>query len=406
MTTKNEILEPLEAASPLARRGGFPVGRLVLGAIALGFFALLGVRLVTATKEKKTMAAERAQSSARALADAKAPLSLEVVRARPATWTPTVNLDGTLRPYQDSELGFKAGGQLAALRVAVGQHVKKGEVLAQLDRAQAEAQQRAAAGQLKAAEAQLALATDAARRTDRLLEKQASAEAAGVQAQGQRQLAEAQVEVARAQLALATSALADHTLRAPFSGVVTKVPDGTGGVVAPGVPLFHLQDTDELKLSGTVSPEDAALVRVGAKVEFVDGNGQRAAGTVTAVLPSVDTSTRRVPVEAVVRNDDGKLRGNTFVRAMMAGGTGPVDVLRLPSTALRPGSQDELVVVEGGRTVVRHVSFVMDQAGDVLVRRGLGPDEDVVRAPSSELKEGVAVQARHAATQPAAESGK
>jgi hypothetical protein len=76
-----------------------------------------------------------------------------------------------------------------------------------------------------------------------------------------------------------------------------------------------------------------------------------------------------------------------FVRVVVRG-LKPVDVLKLPATALRPGSQNELMVVEDGRLHVRHVQFARSADGALYVRSGLEPAEKVVLSPTAEAQEG------------------
>jgi multidrug efflux pump subunit AcrA (membrane-fusion protein) len=64
-------------------------------------------------------------------------------------------------------------------------------------------------------------------------------------------------------------------------------------------------------------------------------------------------------------------------------------VLRLPHEVLRPGSQDEVMVVVGdGRLEGRHVVLAVDKDGSLLVRHGLTPGDKVVAKPQPEAKTG------------------
>jgi membrane fusion protein (multidrug efflux system) len=298
-----------------------------------------------------------------------------------AKWRPSVALEGTLQPAREADLGFKAAGRLGAIRVKLGDKVRAGDVLATLDDNEARAQVQAAEAQVHAAEAQLALADDAAQRLGSLAQSGAATQMSGVQSAQQKQLAAAQLDGARAQLLLAQANLKNHSLLAPFSGSVTKVPSGPGAIVAPGAPLFHLSDVSTLKLAATVSESDAAMVKVGAKVQ-VDG---KISGEVHAVLSSVDAATRRVPVEALIVND-GQLLGGSFVRAQLLG-LDEIAVLKLPANALRPGSQNEVMVVRDGRLQRRRVTF--STVNDALyVRGGLRGDEQVLLSPSPEAQDG------------------
>jgi multidrug efflux pump subunit AcrA (membrane-fusion protein) len=107
------------------------------------------------------------------------------------------------------------------------------------------------------------------------------------------------------------------------------------------------------------------------------------------VLGAVDPSTRRVPLEALIDNkkDVTALRAGSFVRARIQGGA-PLPVLRLPHEALRPGSQDEVLVVQGEALVTKRVSYALGKDGSLLIRQGLDATDNVVISPKPEAKTG------------------
>jgi RND family efflux transporter MFP subunit len=355
---------------------------IVMGVAFLGW---LGIRLASALKTKSELAKERQEVAAAAQQAKSAPSS--AVPAEPTTWRPQVSLDGTLMPARESDLAFKVGGRLQSVRVKMGDRVRAGQTLASLSRAEAEAQVKSARAAVRAAEVQLALADDAQKRVSALEAGGAASNQMGVQSTQQRELVSAQLQVARANLELAETALSNHSLTAPFAGVVTKVPSGPGGFVAPGAPLFHVQDTQTLRLTGTVGEAEASLV----KVVFQAGGtaqGREVSGRITAVLGSVDAATRRVPVEAEVKNDGPQpLLGGTFVRAHVVG-LSAVEVVRLPQSALKPGSQNELFVVNGTKLEARRVTASISGDGALLVRTGVSKGERVLVGPSAEAKDG------------------
>ncbi|MGZ3442420.1 MAG: efflux RND transporter periplasmic adaptor subunit [Polyangia bacterium] len=380
-------------ASPPRRRS---TGALVVVAIAvLGLGGWFAVRLQAALKTQKELTVERdaVAKAAAATPSPKSPASsaaTATVGAKAESWQPEVLFEGTLQPVREADLGFKVSGRLAQIRVRLGERVSAGQTLATLDATEAEAQVENARAQVRASEAQLALAEDSAKRSATLVGSGAASQQAGVQTGQQRSLAAAQLDSARAQLALAQATLKNQLLTAPFAGSVSKVPSGTGAIVAPGTVLFHVQDTSTVKLQGAIGEADAPLVRPGAPLE-VRLDGRVVQGRVVAVLSSVDAATRRVPIEAEIKNDGGQpLLGGSFVRAVVSG-LKPVQVLRLPASALRPGSQNELVVVQGGRQHLRHVLFARAADGALLVRSGLEPNERVVVAPTAEAADGDAV---------------
>jgi RND family efflux transporter MFP subunit len=251
--------QPERVKAPLV---GIVGGLLMVG----GLVAWTGTRVATATKAQAELAEKRAVEAERNVALAKQPERVRIVQGTPATWLPSVELDGTLAAQQSASVGFKVGGKIGSLKVRVGDQVRAGALLATLDATEAGAQAAAASAQVRAAEAQLALAQDSERRTQSMVQSGSFSEASGVQVTQQRALALAQLDAAKAQASLSRVSLGNHTLVAPFAGTVTKVPDGIGEVVAPGAPLFDIVNTKVLKLSTTVSEHDANLLVLGAPV--------------------------------------------------------------------------------------------------------------------------------------------
>jgi RND family efflux transporter MFP subunit len=187
-------------------------------------------------------------------------------------------------------------------------------------------------------------------------------------------------------VSLGQVSLGNHRLTAPFAGSITRAPDGVGGVVGPGTPLFEIVNLKALKLKGTLGEHDASLVAPGAKVTVETEQGL-VEGQVTAVLGSVDPATRRVRIEANLDNTEGRLRAGSFVRAKVAGVKG-MPVLKLPHEVLKPGSQDELLVVAGGVLASRRDVYSVSPKGDLYVRHGLAAGERVVLSPKAEATVG------------------
>lgn len=374
--------------------GGFRYGKLVAGLASLALLGWIGLRVSQAVEQKEEVAVTRDAVAAQAKEVAAQPRAVRLVQGKAETALPSVSFEGTLQAVEQADLGFKVGGRLGRLNVAVGDRIKRGTVLAQLDAGEAAAQLKSAEAALRASEAQLVLATDSETRTQRVVSQGVQPESVGVQVAQQKSLAEAQRDGASAQLLLARQNLANHTIVAPFDGVVTKAPDGTGTVVSPGVPLFHMADLSRLKLVGSVSSVDAELVRVGGDAEIVAAGKSVAKGKITAVVAALDEATKRLPVQAVIENEEGSgLIAGTLVRARVSGGE-PVPVVRLPHTVLKPGSQDEVFVVEGDKLVSRKITFEFAPDGSLLVRRGVRPEEKLLAEPWPEAKTGEVVRSQ------------
>ncbi|HEY0707410.1 MAG TPA: efflux RND transporter periplasmic adaptor subunit [Polyangia bacterium] len=385
--------DPSFANNDRERPSGSRKGLLFLAVIGVAFAAFVGVRVSGALGTRAESQKQQAAATAETKNQAALPPTVQVIKGKSTPWQPVVPFEGSLSAQREADLGFKAPGRLARIFAKVGDRVTAGKTLATLETNEAQAQLAAAQAQLVAAEAQAALAADAARRTAQVVKSGAQSEATGVQAEKQNQLAEAQMSAARAQAELARTSLANHTLQAPFAGIVTRAPTAPGAVVAPGVPLFHVADLATLKLVGTVSPDDARFVKVGTPVEIQSDDGKTAIakGQVSAVVLALDAQTKRLPVEATVANNpEQPLLAGSLVRAVLRGGAN-VTVLSYPHTVLRPGSQNEVLVVRDGRIAVRSIEHTVAEDGSLLVRRGLSPDDAVVLSPWPEAQEGQAV---------------
>jgi RND family efflux transporter MFP subunit len=374
-------------------------GTGAVAAVAIGSLVLLGgaigVRFVQATKKNAAVEEQRAATHAAAVAQAEKAPVVAVAKASPASWQPTVALEGSVSAGQEVDLGFKVSGRIDKLRVRLGDKVRVGATLATLEDREARAQVAAADAQARAAAAQLALAGDAKIRVESLVHAGAQAQANAVQSSEQHKLAAAQLDAAKAQGELARSYLESHVLRAPFDGTITRAPGGPGAVVNPMSPMnavFHLVDARTLKLAGTIAERELGIVKPGDPVTVKVGD-REVQGKLVAVVGATDPMTRRVPIEAVLENGkDAPILPGQYVRASIRGGA-EVPVLALPATALRPGSQDEIFVVRDGKLLLRHVTFAVGEGGKLLVREGLDAREDVATSPAADWHEGDAVTA-------------
>ncbi len=374
---------PAPELAPPRAHPGVKIALVVSAAAVVAVGALLAVRVVEAKKKEAEIVTARAAAAAHALVK------------EPVSWVSPVllkhkvrvELTGTLKPWREADVGFETPGRLVSIGVSTGDVVKEGKVLAILDASRAGAQVSQAESQIRAAEANLALAEDNLRRTEALAASKSVAEASAEQARQQVALAKAQLDGARATTQLARSGAGLHSILAPVAGVVTRAPTGIGAVVAPGAPLVRLEDTSRFRLSATVGEEEASLLAVGAPV-VVKYRDRLVTGRVIAIVPSLDQGTRRVPVEIEVPNDPAApLLAWGFVRGVIEG-KGEIDGLQIPAAAHRPGSQDEVVRLDGDKVTLVRVSRIVTEDGSWIVTRGLSPTDRIVFAPAPELRTG------------------
>jgi RND family efflux transporter MFP subunit len=339
----------------------------------------------------------RAAATSAAPATAATAPTVRLVVPEKVRFTPRIEATGVLKAREASQLAFPIAGTLRSVPVRRGQVVAEGTPLALLDADVIRAAVAQAEASLAAARAQARLAQDAYERSLRLRAQESISESQAVQAEAQRDLAQAQARASEAALRQTQVNLEKHTLKAPFAGVVTRVPDGAGIAVSAGQVVVAIEANRLLVLDTTLTQDEAAPLRAGQPVEVVVAEtGARASGAVIRlVLPSVDPGTGRVPVEVAVPNADGRLLPHAFARATFPSGA-ERDAWKVPVAALlqRDGAVAVWVAGPDGRARALPVKLLDQAAGDALV--GAGPDGwpagvRVVAAPPLGIVEGAAL---------------
>jgi RND family efflux transporter MFP subunit len=307
--------------------------------------------------------------------------------AHPATRIETglARVTGSVRAKEDAVLAARVTGQILRVVAAVGDRVRKGAPLVEMDPVNAriglqnaQAQERVAAAALSSAEKDLV-------RGKGLFEQGSMPEAQWEKVQTGRELAAAQHDQARAALRLAEQALADATLTAPFDGVVTAKYRNAGDTVTlmPVTPILALTDLDHLEVRLAVPESIEGYAQPGQKVEGVTTpGGVRFEARVRVKNAVVDPATRTVEVLADLARAPG-LRPGTLVNVDL-GGPGGGAGLYVPTTALlTDGKESWVLVVAGGKAERRAVEVVPVHPGAVAVRRGLDETADVIQDPGS-----------------------
>ncbi len=214
---------------------------------------------------------------------------------------------GTTAPARASELGFKQGGQVASVRVDIGDQVKQGEVLAELDSASlraslanANAAVAVASANLQAADANLDLAVRTDKRfrdlrTDGHVSEQLFDETRLKlsASRAQRSVASASLSQARAGKLSAEVALSEARITAPFDGTVQSRYVDEGTQVTPGRSVLRLVDTTTTEAHVGL-PESVIRSISTESIYPVRWGSQRWQATFKALLPEIDPATRTV----------------------------------------------------------------------------------------------------------------
>ncbi|HVT40063.1 MAG TPA: efflux RND transporter periplasmic adaptor subunit [Gemmatimonadaceae bacterium] len=297
--------------------------------------------------------------------------SVAVVQAQ--HFTETVDAVGVVVPRigHVAALAAPAPTRVAKVYVTAGAHVNQGDPLVEFEQAPFEAT-------LRSTEAALATAQRAAERAQRLAD-------AGVSARREAEVAASDLAVAQANFAAAKLARDRATLRAPISGVVTRMSAVLGANADASQSLVEVADPSALDAALTLSPNDAARVRAGHRVTLYAGAAATgepvASGRVSDVSAAVDTASRGIMVRAEVASGASALRlgGTVFGRIAIADHP---DAVVVPAESLVPTGEGfkVFVVDDNGIAMSRPVKLGGRSDKGAWVTDGLKAGEKVVTA--------------------------
>ncbi len=290
-----------------------------------------------------------------------------------------INALGTAHANEAVEVTSKASNTVASVRFVDGQRVSKGQVLVELDSAQARAD-------LAAAEAASAESASQVKRSRELIDT-------GVISASQFEQLEATMKANDARVAAARARVADTIIRAPFAGRVGLRRVSVGTLVNPGTTIATLDDLSVMKVDFMVPENFLAGLREGLKVSATAAAfpGREFVGTVTAVESRIDPVSRSATVRAHVPNPDLALKPGMFLNVSLA--RDEHDALMVAEAALVPEqSRQFLFVVEDGRATRREVRIGRRQPGRVEVVAGLQAGEQVIVEGTQKVREGGAVR--------------
>lgn len=291
---------------------------------------------------------------------------------------------GEVRARIESRLGFRVGGKITRRLAELGQHVKAGTLLAQLDPRDYRLAAEAARAQVAAATTNRDLAAADFKRYQALREQNFISGAELERRETTLKAAQAQLEQAQAQLA-AQGNQADYTnLVADVSGVVTAVEAEVGQVVAAGTPVIRIAADGPRDVVFAVPEDKVGALRDGTAVtarQWASNVVHR--GRIREVAASADPVTRTYTVKVALEGSDQPPLGATMTVVPQALGQAGAEVIKIPTSALRQDGPGSAVwVLDPATMTVRSqpVEVATADGNDAVIAAGLKPGMVVVAA--------------------------
>jgi len=291
---------------------------------------------------------------------------------------------GEVKAQVESRLGFRVGGKIIKRQAELGQRVRAGQVLAQLDPQDYKLAADAARAQVAAATTNRDLAAADFKRYKELKEQNFISGAELERRETTLKAAQAQLEQAQSQFAVQGNQANYSALVADVSGVVTAIEAEPGQVVTAGAPVVRIAADGVRDVVFSVPEDKVAGIKVGSTVAIrAWAQNTELAGKVREVAASSDPVTRTYTVKVAIDSKEPPPLGATVYVVPESGGAVGVPVIKLPTTALRQeGKSTAVWVVDKATMTVKPqiIQVATADGNDVVVGSGLQAGMLVVSA--------------------------
>lgn len=338
-------------------------------------------------------------------------IRVQVVKPKVLDSDHALALPGTVRALEQTKIFPRVTGYVRRWLVDIGDKVTAGQLLAEIDTPDLDAQiaqARAQLGQAQAAVKQVTAQRDFSRSNSQRFESLADQK---LVSRSQVEQTQAQASTDEANLAAANSNVAAQQanvrrlvetqafarLVAPFAGTITTRTVERGDLVTEGTStaLYTLVATDPVRVFIEVPQTVAPSVRTGveAVIAVREFPGRKFPGKVTRAAGALDPDLHTMATEIQVPNPEGTLLPGMYVQAEL---TLPVPhrVVEIPATALYSDAQGLRVAVVDGQQKAHFapITIERDTGATLQVATGLGGDERVVKIAVPGLAEGDALE--------------
>ncbi|MBN2702515.1 MAG: efflux RND transporter periplasmic adaptor subunit [Methylothermaceae bacterium] len=344
-----------------------------------------------------------------------------VKRVYPSQAYTLLSATGYVVPQTKADVASKATGRLERLDVQEGSHVRKGQVIAELEdedvvagRKQAAANIHLAEAEEKEARAELTESDLRLRRAQALIEKNFIARQAldaeiarNDRARAALNSARARIAAAQAEFEAARVAEEYTRIRAPFDGIILTKNADIGDVVAPfsssidsKAAVVTMADMDTLEVEADVSESNLLKVEVGqpCEIELDALPDRKLRGRVNRIVPTVDRSKATILVKVSFVDKDERLLPDMSAKVAFLSKPLSAEERKprkaVPSAAIVKNPGPSVFVVEQERVKRVPVETGMTFDDFIEIRRGLQAGDEVVVDPPAALKDGARIRER------------
>lgn len=383
--------EPVESRSrtvPPQRSGRLKILAVVLILLVVGGAFSIARRI----SDRKALAAET---------EVLAVPTVAVVKPSTEPASDELVLPAQLQAFVESPIYSRTNGYLLHWYKDIGTHVKKGELLADIDTPEVDQELSQAKASRQQIQAQLELAKSSAERWNNLRKSDSVSQQEADQETSAYRQAQANLAAADANVRRLEQLESFKHIYAPFTGVITQRNTDTGALINAGASgqkgLFNLAQLDPLRVYVSVPQMYSPSVRAGmnAYLQLDEYPGEKFAGKIARNADAIDPATRTLLTEVDVDNHNGKLLPGAYAQVHFAI---PVQTVRIsvPVNALLFRAEGPRIAVVGPdqKIKLKPVMIGRDFGTKVEILNGLSPDDQIVVNPADSLEDGEQVHVK------------
>jgi len=307
----------------------------------------------------------------------------------------SLDLPGRLEANLRAPIFARVSGYVKSWSVDIGDSVKAGQTLAEVEAPDLDQQLLQARADLANAKAAARLSEVTLGRGRTLLTSSAVSQQDVDQRAADLESKQANVNSSEANVERLQVLAGYKKITAPFDGQVTERNTDVGALISAGssagLAMFVIADVHKLRVSINVPQNYAPAIRIGSQASLTvpEYPGRTFPATVTASARSVDVASGTTHMQLAVDNANGELMPGAYanVHAELSGASSS---LRIPASALIFDQNGLRVATVGpdDRVAYKAVTIARDLGGEIEIASGVKPDDRIIAAPPDGLAEG------------------
>jgi RND family efflux transporter MFP subunit len=334
--------------------------------------------------------------------------SVNVVYPAPSTLSSEIALPGNTQAFTDTPIYSRTNGYLKSWHFDIGAHVRKGQLMAEIETPEVDQQLQVAQADLKSAQANLDLANTTSTRYQNLLKTNSVSKQETDVAVSDAAAKKAAVDASMANVRRLEQLQSFEKVYAPFDGIVTARNTDIGRLISAGQnttpqELFHLAAIGKIRVYVAVPEAYSAAIKDGNKATLTldEYPGRSFEGTIARNSNAIDQASRTLNVEVDVDNPKAELLPGAYVFVHFKVPEHAASLMVPSNTLLFRAEGLRVGVVRDGRVQLVPVKIGKDAGATVEIASGLTGDDAVILDPSDSLASGQEVQIANHVNEPA-----